>query len=114
MTAPLLSRRDGDVLILSNNNVAARNALSPEFYAALLDALAQAQADARVGAVVLTGEVMGTSNSPCCWPAPPSVALAATAMVMGISPFFAEPTVTVMPLGAPVTVPTVGVILVVP
>lgn len=56
MTEVLLTRREGAVLILSNNNVGARNALSPEFYAALLDALAQAQADASVGAVVLTGE----------------------------------------------------------
>ena len=56
MTAPLLSRRDGDVLILSNNNVAARNALSPEFYAAIAQALADAAADPAVGAIVLTGE----------------------------------------------------------
>ncbi len=53
---PLLQRRDGDVLVLSNNNTAARNALSPAFYAALTQALAQAQADPSVGAVVLTGE----------------------------------------------------------
>ncbi len=37
---PLLQRREGAVLVLSNNNPAARNALSPEFYAALTEALA--------------------------------------------------------------------------
>jgi len=56
MSAPLLVRREGDVLILSNNNVAARNALSPAFYAAVTAALASAAADPTVGAVVLTGE----------------------------------------------------------
>ena len=39
---PLLQRREGAVLVLSNNNPAARNALSPAFYAALTEALAQA------------------------------------------------------------------------
>ena len=53
---PLLQRREGAVLVLSNNNPAARNALSPAFYAALTDALAQAEADPTVGAIVLTGE----------------------------------------------------------
>jgi hypothetical protein len=52
----LLTRREGAVLVLSNNNPAARNALSPEFYAALTQALAQAEADPTVGAIVLTGE----------------------------------------------------------
>ncbi|MEG0316951.1 MAG: enoyl-CoA hydratase [Comamonas sp.] len=56
MTEPLLLRREGNVLILSNNNVAARNALSPEFYAAVTQALNDAAADPSVGAVVLTGE----------------------------------------------------------
>ena len=56
MTEPLLTRREGEVLILSNNNVAARNALSPEFYAAVTSALTAAAADPTVGAVVLTGE----------------------------------------------------------
>ncbi len=54
--APLLQRREGAVLVLSNNNPAARNALSPAFYAALTQALADAEADPRVGAIVLTGE----------------------------------------------------------
>jgi enoyl-CoA hydratase/carnithine racemase len=52
----LMSRRDGAVLVLSNNNPAARNALSPELYAALTEAFAAAAADPGVGAVVLTGE----------------------------------------------------------
>ena len=56
MDQPLLQRRDGAVLVLSNNNPAARNALSPAFYAALTQALAQAEADPTVGAIVLTGE----------------------------------------------------------
>lgn len=43
MNTPLLIRREAEVLILSNNNVAARNALSPEFYAAVTTALVQAQ-----------------------------------------------------------------------
>ncbi|RYF23250.1 MAG: enoyl-CoA hydratase [Comamonadaceae bacterium] len=55
-TEPLLQRREGAVLVLSNNNTAARNALSPAFYAALTQALADAQADSTVGAIVLTGE----------------------------------------------------------
>lgn len=56
MSAPLLTRRDGAVLVLSNNNPAARNALSTEFYQALTAALRDAAADPTVGAVVLTGE----------------------------------------------------------
>jgi len=56
MHTPLLTRRDGAVLVLSNNNPEARNALSPEFYVALTQALHDAAADPDVGAVVLTGE----------------------------------------------------------
>ena len=56
MSQALLVRREGHVLILSNNNVVARNALSPEFYAAVTTALADAAADASIGAVILTGE----------------------------------------------------------
>lgn len=56
MNAPLLRRREGAVLVLSNNNLAARNALTTEFYAALTAALNEAAADPTVGAVVLTGE----------------------------------------------------------
>ncbi|MDD2546992.1 MAG: enoyl-CoA hydratase [Burkholderiaceae bacterium] len=53
--SPLISRREGAVLVLLNNNPAARNALSPGFYVALTQALAQAQADPGIGAVVLSG-----------------------------------------------------------
>lgn len=56
MSQALLIRREGAVLVLSNNNVAARNALSPEFYAAVTAALREAAADPAVGAIVLTGE----------------------------------------------------------
>lgn len=56
MTHALLTRREGAVLVLSNNNVAARNALSFEFYAAVTDALRDAASDSSVGAIVLTGE----------------------------------------------------------
>lgn len=56
MTQPLLIRQEGRVWILSNNNVAARNALSPEFYAAVIEALDKAEQDPYVGAIVLTGE----------------------------------------------------------
>ena len=52
MSDALLTRREGAVLVLSNNNPAARNALSPAFYAAVTTALADAAADASVGAVV--------------------------------------------------------------
>lgn len=53
---PLLQRREGAVLVLSNNNPAMRNALSPALYEALSTALAQAGSDPAVGAIVLTGE----------------------------------------------------------
>ncbi|MBQ1766769.1 MAG: enoyl-CoA hydratase [Aquincola sp.] len=51
----LLQRREGAVLVLVNNNPAARNALSAEFYTAATHALADADADPTVGAIVLTG-----------------------------------------------------------
>ena len=51
----LIQRRDGPVLVLTHDNPGVRNALSPEFYMALTAALAEAQADAQIGAVVLTG-----------------------------------------------------------
>jgi len=53
---PLLTRREGAVLVLSNNNVAVRNALSHGFCEALTAALREADNDPTVGAVVLTGE----------------------------------------------------------
>src|SRR5690606_19711723 len=49
-------RRQGAVLILSINNPGARNALSSELYAALVQALQDAEDDSEVGAIVLTGE----------------------------------------------------------
>ncbi len=55
MREPILVHREGAVLVLSNNNPAARNALTPEFYDALRQALAQAEVDPTIGAVVLTG-----------------------------------------------------------
>ena len=64
--------------------------------------------------VVFTGAVTGTDSVPLSWPLPPRVELAAMAMVIGISLLVAEPLVTVMPVGAPLMVPTVGVVLVVP
>ena len=54
-TDALLTRREGAVLALVNNNPAARNALSAEFYTAATQALADAEADPTIGAVVLTG-----------------------------------------------------------
>lgn len=54
-TDALLTRREGAVLVLVNNNPAARNALSAEFYQAATQALADAEADPTIGAVVLTG-----------------------------------------------------------
>lgn len=53
---PLLQRREGAVLVLGNNNPAARNALSMGFYTALTQALKDAQDDPAIGAIVLTGE----------------------------------------------------------
>ena len=55
MNEPILARRDGAVQVLSFNNPAARNALTPEVYAALPAALAEAGRDPEVGAIVLTG-----------------------------------------------------------
>ena len=56
MTHALLTHREGAVLVLSNHNIAARNALSFEFYTAVTDALRDAVSDPSVGAIVLTGE----------------------------------------------------------
>ncbi|MBS0291061.1 MAG: enoyl-CoA hydratase, partial [Proteobacteria bacterium] len=44
----LISRREGAVLVLSNNNPAARNALTPGFYTGLTEALRAAAGDAGV------------------------------------------------------------------
>ena len=56
MSPVLVTTREGPVLVLSNNNVAARNALSFEFYTAVTEALHAAAQDASIGAIVLTGE----------------------------------------------------------
>jgi enoyl-CoA hydratase/carnithine racemase len=55
MNNVLLVRDQGPVRVLVNNNPAARNALSPEFFEALKRALAEAQSDPAVGAIVLSG-----------------------------------------------------------
>ncbi|WP_280151864.1 enoyl-CoA hydratase [Piscinibacter sp. XHJ-5] len=55
MSEAVLVRREGRVLVLVNNNPAARNAISPGFYEGLAAGLAQADADPETGAVVLTG-----------------------------------------------------------
>src|SRR5262249_3644305 len=49
------THREGAVLVLVNDNPAQRNALSSEFYAEMSAALAGAQADPGIGAIVLTG-----------------------------------------------------------
>lgn len=51
----LIVRREGAVRVLVNHNPGARNALSPGFLSALRSELADAQADAQTGAIVLTG-----------------------------------------------------------
>ena len=55
-SAALLARREGGVLVLSNNNQEARNALSPEFYLGVTAMLNEAALDPTVTAIVLTGE----------------------------------------------------------
>ena len=54
MSALLIEQHDA-VRLLINNNPAARNALSPELSVQLPAALAQAQDDPEVGAIILTG-----------------------------------------------------------
>ncbi|TKR56290.1 enoyl-CoA hydratase [Allopusillimonas ginsengisoli] len=56
MDQPLLIHREGAVLILTNNNPLARNALSPGLYADLQQALHDAGNDPTLGAIVLTGQ----------------------------------------------------------
>lgn len=56
MSEALLQRREGAVLILSNNNPAVRNAISTELYVGLTEALQAAAVDPSVGAIVITGE----------------------------------------------------------
>lgn len=46
----------GDRLVVENRNAARRNALTPEYYDGLHAALRMAEAQPRIGAVILTGE----------------------------------------------------------
>jgi enoyl-CoA hydratase len=55
MSSPLLTDRDGRVMILTLNRPEAMNALSAELRRALHHAIADADADASVGAIILTG-----------------------------------------------------------
>jgi enoyl-CoA hydratase/carnithine racemase len=48
--------RHGPTLVVINNNPARRNALTPEFYDGLTDALAEASGDPEVASVIITGE----------------------------------------------------------
>jgi enoyl-CoA hydratase/carnithine racemase len=51
----LITRREGAVLVMVNNNPSARNAVGREFFEAATTALTAAEADPTIGAVVLTG-----------------------------------------------------------
>jgi enoyl-CoA hydratase/carnithine racemase len=51
----LITRREGAVLVMVNNNPLARNALSRELYEAATNTLREAEADPAIGAIVLTG-----------------------------------------------------------
>jgi enoyl-CoA hydratase/carnithine racemase len=55
MNNAILMRQEGAVRILCNHHPAKRNAITPALYAELPTALALAQADDAVGAIVLTG-----------------------------------------------------------
>jgi 2-(1,2-epoxy-1,2-dihydrophenyl)acetyl-CoA isomerase len=55
MTDTVLRQRDGAITTITINRPAARNALTNEVKAGLLDALGQAAADSEVRAVILTG-----------------------------------------------------------
>lgn len=55
MNGTVLSRQEGAVRILINNNPVARNAITTGLYASLPKALAEANVDSKVGAIVLTG-----------------------------------------------------------
>lgn len=46
----------GDRLVVTNRNAARRNALTPDYYQGLHQALKMATEEARIGAVILTGE----------------------------------------------------------
>ena len=51
----LFVRHEGAVRVLVNHHPERRNALSPEFFDGAMQALAAAEQDAQVGAIVLTG-----------------------------------------------------------
>lgn len=51
----VLTRREGAVLVLVNNNPTARNAVSPEFFGAATSVLAEAESNESIGAVVIVG-----------------------------------------------------------
>jgi enoyl-CoA hydratase/carnithine racemase len=55
MNESILSRREGPVLVLINNNRAERNALTPTFFEEMPLHLERAQADSEIVAIVLTG-----------------------------------------------------------
>src|SRR4030095_10818843 len=55
MTSAVLTIRHGAVQVLVMNNPAARNAITAGLHASLPAALAEAQSDPRIGAIVLTG-----------------------------------------------------------
>jgi len=55
MSESLIAHTEGSVLILTNNNPAARNALSPAYFEALCKNLAKAELSREISAVVLTG-----------------------------------------------------------
>mgnify|MGYP000032075324 CR=1 FL=1 len=51
----VLVERDGSAILVTNNNAARRNALSPEFYQGFVDALKAAENDPEVSAVIVRG-----------------------------------------------------------
>ena len=56
MTNPVLSRREGAVLVLTLNRADKKNALTGAMYEALTAGLAEANADASIGATLLLGQ----------------------------------------------------------
>lgn len=56
MAAQLISRREGQTLVLTLSNPEHRNALGPEMYAAGVEALNAAESNADVRSVIITGE----------------------------------------------------------
>ena len=56
MTSTARTETGDHALIVWNCNAAKRNALTPDYYAAVIDACATADADGTIGAVILAGE----------------------------------------------------------